>query len=387
MSSIRALELNFMRHVDTSGAPVSGLQFFFYEPGTTTKKDTYPTYTDASNQTNANSNPMSTSSGGLLSTTVYLRGAYKLVMAPSGDTDPPTSPIKTVDNLNTLQNLLDNNGNIVVSLVGISGSDDYLVITNADSGDAVIVETAGTSTDVPLIIRSKAAGDITLGKAAGTNDVNILTGDKSITLDEANDDITLDSGSGTIVMAGASGNITIDTDNGDLALGPTGSGDVIVNPTSGDVTINPGGVLTLQSNVFPASDGNAGDKMITDGAGNLSFKEDRYIKSASVNYPSSSEDISLFFTDVAITITQLNAVLVGSSTPSVTWTLRHGTDRSATGNEVVTGGTTTTNTTTGAEITSFDDATIPAGSFIWLETTAKSGTVNNIMVSLEYGVD
>jgi hypothetical protein len=110
-------------------------------------------------------------------------------------------------------------------------------------------------------------------------------------------------------------------------------------------------------------------------------------KGVTIESPTGTEDVSLFFTDAAITVTQLNAVLVGSSTPSVTWTVRHGTDRSATGNEVVTSGTTTTSTTTGSEVTSFNDATIPAGSFVWLETTAQSGTVDSISVTITYSVD
>lgn len=110
------------------------------------------------------------------------------------------------------------------------------------------------------------------------------------------------------------------------------------------------------------------------------------IKTITIESPTASEDITLFFTDDAITITQLNAVSVGT-TPSVTYTIRHGSDRSATGNEVVTGGSTTTSTTTGDEVTSFNDATIPAGSWVWLETTAQSGTVTNTNITIEYTVD
>lgn len=112
-----------------------------------------------------------------------------------------------------------------------------------------------------------------------------------------------------------------------------------------------------------------------------------FTKAITVESPTSSEDITMFFTDDAITVTQLNAVLNGSSTPSVTWTIRHNSDRSATGAEVVTGGTTTTSTTTGSEVTSFNDATIPAGSWVWLETTAQSGTVNALNVTVEYTRD
>jgi len=110
-------------------------------------------------------------------------------------------------------------------------------------------------------------------------------------------------------------------------------------------------------------------------------------KAITVESPTATEDISIFFTDIAITINKIVAVLVGSATPSVTWTIRHGTDRSATGAEVVTSGTTTTSVSTGSVITSFNDATIIANSYIWLETTAQSGTVGQIAITIEYTED
>jgi hypothetical protein len=106
-----------------------------------------------------------------------------------------------------------------------------------------------------------------------------------------------------------------------------------------------------------------------------------------VEDPTSSEDIYIGFTNEAITVTEMRAVLLGSSTPSVTWTIRHGTDRNAAGAEIVTSGTTTTNTTTGDDVTSFNDATIVADSHIWLETTAKSGTVDEIGITIIGNVD
>lgn len=103
--------------------------------------------------------------------------------------------------------------------------------------------------------------------------------------------------------------------------------------------------------------------------------------------PGAAEDGTIGFTNKAITVTEIRGVLIGSSTPSVTWTVRHGTDRSATGAEVVTSGTTTTSVSTGDDVTSFNDATIVANSFVWLETTAKSGTVDEIHVTACYTED
>ena len=110
-------------------------------------------------------------------------------------------------------------------------------------------------------------------------------------------------------------------------------------------------------------------------------------KSITVEEPGSAEDLSMFFTNKAITVTEIRAVLRGSATPSVTWTLRHGTDRSAAGAEAVTGGTTTTSTTTGSDVTSFNDATIVADSFVWIETTAQSGTVDELSITVIYTED
>ena len=107
-------------------------------------------------------------------------------------------------------------------------------------------------------------------------------------------------------------------------------------------------------------------------------------KSFFIGDPTATEDLSLFFTDEAITITKMVAVLTGSATPSVTWTVRHDADRSAAGTEVVTSGTTTTSITTGSVVTSFNDATVDADDFIWLETTAQSGTVTSLMVTIFY---
>jgi hypothetical protein len=111
-------------------------------------------------------------------------------------------------------------------------------------------------------------------------------------------------------------------------------------------------------------------------------------KSITVPDITGSEDIPMFETDDDITITKIRAVHKGTtSTPSVTWTIKHSTDASAVGNEVVTSGTTTTSTTTGDSVTVFNDATIPAGSFVWLETTNQSGTVDKFHITIHYTFD
>ena len=107
-------------------------------------------------------------------------------------------------------------------------------------------------------------------------------------------------------------------------------------------------------------------------------------KSITIPDPVTAEDITFFYTPVAITITEIVAVVRGT-TPSVLWFIKHETlttGRDTAGTAVITAGTTTTDEG-GVAITTFDDATIPAGSFLWIETTTVSGTNNELALSVE----
>jgi hypothetical protein len=104
----------------------------------------------------------------------------------------------------------------------------------------------------------------------------------------------------------------------------------------------------------------------------------------SISNPTNSEKVVMFYSTAALTVSKISAVLQGSSSPSVTFSIRFGTDVSASGTEVVTSGSTVTSTTTGLSVTSFNNASIPAGRWVWFTTTALSGTVTSINVSLEF---
>lgn len=79
-----------------SGLPAVGNQLFWYV-GVNTKQNTY---TDSTG-TVANSNPIVLNSLGMPPNEIWLAAGliYKLVYAPSTDTDPPTSPIYTVNGI------------------------------------------------------------------------------------------------------------------------------------------------------------------------------------------------------------------------------------------------------------------------------------------------
>lgn len=83
------------RFYDNNGNPLVGGNLFTYIAGTTTKQSTF---TDSTGAT-PNANPTILDYRGEARIWIPPNVAYKYVLAPSTDTDPPTSPIWTVDQL------------------------------------------------------------------------------------------------------------------------------------------------------------------------------------------------------------------------------------------------------------------------------------------------
>lgn len=81
----------------SQGAVAAGYKLFCYAAGTATKQSTY---TDSTGNT-ANANPIVLDSAGRTPSGLWLTDGlgYKFVLAPSNDTDPPTSAIWSEDNI------------------------------------------------------------------------------------------------------------------------------------------------------------------------------------------------------------------------------------------------------------------------------------------------
>lgn len=81
-----------LQFLDANGNPYTGAKLFTYASGTTTKISTYAD----SGAVTANANPVILDAAGRA--LIYLLPqAYKFVLAPSNDTDPPVSPYFTTD--------------------------------------------------------------------------------------------------------------------------------------------------------------------------------------------------------------------------------------------------------------------------------------------------
>lgn len=85
-----------LQFFDNNGNPLTGGKLFTYAAGTASTK--LATYTTAAGST-ANANPIILDSRGECNCWFTPSLLYKLVLAPSTDTDPPTNPFWTVDNL------------------------------------------------------------------------------------------------------------------------------------------------------------------------------------------------------------------------------------------------------------------------------------------------
>jgi hypothetical protein len=119
----------FPQYLDSTPEVRAGAKLFFYEAGTSTKLNTYSDRTLST----ANTNPVVLNSAGYPAVDIYLQDLdYKVVLAPSTDTDPPGSPIWSADY--------------------VRGRDSALIaktITGSGSPNGSVAGTAGSASILP----------------------------------------------------------------------------------------------------------------------------------------------------------------------------------------------------------------------------------------------
>jgi hypothetical protein len=149
-----AVKLQSLRtqYLDANGDPLSSGKLFFYEAGTTTKINTY---SDAA-LSSANTNPIILDSAGRPSVEIFLAADdYKVVLAPSTDTDPPVAPVWTEDDYAVTSASSFSGG------INASGETEHL--TNAQTGTSYTIADGDRAKNVTFSNASAVA--VTLPQA------------------------------------------------------------------------------------------------------------------------------------------------------------------------------------------------------------------------------
>ena len=259
---------------------------------------------------------------------------------------------------------------------------DLAVGTGADTGakltvgatDALLTVVGGTPawTLAPTNLTSVGLNDTdSLFNLILQSTSTITTADKTLTIDVNDTSSTL----GITATTTLSGGTHSGTNTGDQTTSSATTNQLTVATGAGDPALT---IVTAA--VAAAETGLAtGDQI------NTYVKALAYVKALTVETPTATEDITMFFTDVAITITQVNDVVRGA-TPSITFNIVYGTDRSAAGTNLWTADR-TTSSVSGAETVTFDNAAIAAGSWVWFESQAVGAATDEANVTLEYTID
>lgn len=106
--------------------------------------------------------------------------------------------------------------------------------------------------------------------------------------------------------------------------------------------------------------------------------------SLTIESPTDAEDFMIGRIRSDVTVEKVIATVRGSNTPSVTINIKHDSDRSAAGTSLLDAATAITNTTTGQDVTLSSNPKITKDDILWLESTAQSGTVDELNVTIYF---
>lgn len=199
--------------INSDGTPLSGGQLFVYAAGTTNKVSLYSNNTLSTTITNPvvlNSRGETTSDGSTACAIWMADGTYKFVLATSTDTDPPATPIWTVDNVRIANNTIyDSNNNLIIALSATTGAVNYITIKNNSTGLYPEINATGESSIGETFRDSN--GNTLLKLTSTASSVNNLTITNSVIASPV-----------TIGAAGSDSNIGI-------TITPKGTGNVTLS--------------------------------------------------------------------------------------------------------------------------------------------------------------
>jgi hypothetical protein len=101
------------------------------------------------------------------------------VFTTDTDTDPPTSPIWTEDNVDGNNSIYDINGNLLLSFTTVTSAVNYLVISNAATGNSPTITATGTDTNIGITLVPKGSGAVNIGNPVSVDGTFTINGTAS----------------------------------------------------------------------------------------------------------------------------------------------------------------------------------------------------------------
>lgn len=102
-----------------------------------------------------------------------------------------------------------------------------------------------------------------------------------------------------------------------------------------------------------------------------------------ITSPSDDENVVLMFTAEPISLSAVTGLVRGTD-PGISFSLHFGASAGTGGTEVIDGGVTLDPQHSGRHITTLDNPEVPVNSFVWLTTSGRSGSVDELNVTLHY---
>lgn len=236
-------------YLDDDGTVLgTGSYLYCYEVSSTTPKAMYPTIADAIAQTNGFTSIALDSAG---RASVVLGGQSKLVLKRADATT-----VWTKDYVSSDADILDANGNVILSWSTTASAVNHVQIKNAATGNPAIIDAVGTDTTPNLKIQADGGdGTVTVVKLSST-DATL----NSPTIDSATITNTEFNPTTPLTVAGTSSGpaemrLAEDTDNGTNYVGFSAPSSISANKLW----------------ELPAADGGANTAMMTNASGVLSF--------------------------------------------------------------------------------------------------------------------
>ena len=169
----------FQWFIAATGQPAIGYLLYSYTGGTTTPCSTW----QDTGLVTTNTNPIVLDSNG--SANVVISGVTKLVL-----TDASNNVIWTFDNIGSSGvNLVDSNGNNLLTFTATTSAVNYINITNNSTGNNPILASTGGDSNVGLTINTKGSGALAL--SPGGSITATVTSSSNITLTAATGSIKL----------------------------------------------------------------------------------------------------------------------------------------------------------------------------------------------------